>query len=121
MSGPPSPTAAVGACSPPTTLSLTVPPSPVRRPYPFGPQPVVTRSSASGGARPPFVTTDTCLVLGPELTGEPCESHNAGWFRPPPARVVRATMARHPREGDPWERRTARAPGRSAGPGGRCL
>src|SRR6476659_2697601 len=89
MSGPPSPTAGVGSCSSATTLSLTGAPSPVRPAYSFGPQTGVTRSSASGGARPPFVTTDTCLVLGPELTGEPCESHNAGWFRPPPARVVR--------------------------------
>src|SRR6478609_11326469 len=82
MSGPPSPTAGVGSCSSATTLSLTGAPSPVRPAYSFGPQTGVTRSSASGGARPPFVTTDTCLVLGPELTGEPCESHNAGWFRP---------------------------------------
>src|SRR6476660_4455578 len=79
MSGPPSPTAGVGSCSSATTLSLTGAPSPVRPAYSFGPQTGVTRSSASGGARPPFVTTDTCLVLGPELTGEPCESHNAGW------------------------------------------
>src|SRR6476469_6741178 len=78
MSGPPSPTAGVGSCSSATTLSLTGAPSPVRPAYSFGPQTWVTRSSASGGARPPFVTTDTCLVLGPELTGDPCESHNAG-------------------------------------------
>ena len=46
--------------------------------FSFGPQTGVSRSSASGVARPPFVTTDTCLVLEPELTGDPCESHNAG-------------------------------------------
>src|SRR6478735_8511184 len=106
MSGPPSPTAGVGSCSSATTLSLTGAPSPVRPAYSFGPQTGVTRSSASGGARPPFVTTDTCLVLGPELTGEPCESHNAGWFRPhPPGSSAR-----------PWPDIRGRGTHGSAGP-----